>query len=89
MNSELWGTATLSSRGQITIPKDVRDALFLTDGSKVEFRVKDGDVVLSAARPDGDPLDEWFGKYPLEDGSTDVVGWVREMRGWEEGEIDL
>ena len=35
--------ATMTSKGQITVPKDVRDALGLVTGSRVDFtRTKDG-----------------------------------------------
>ena len=41
---------TVTSKGQVTIPKRVRDALDLTAGSEVEFAVnRDGDVVLAKA----------------------------------------
>lgn len=41
---------TLTSKGQVTIPKQVRDALDLGPGSEVEFAVnREGDVVLHKA----------------------------------------
>lgn len=41
---------TLTSKGQVTIPKQVRDALGLAPGSSVEFAVnRDGDVVIHKA----------------------------------------
>lgn len=43
---------TMTSKGQITIPKDVREALGLTPGTKVTFtRTADGDFVLSTSKP--------------------------------------
>jgi AbrB family looped-hinge helix DNA binding protein len=39
--------ATLTSKGQITVPKPVRDALGLTDGDRVLFRVIDGCAVIA------------------------------------------
>ena len=37
---------TITVKGQVTIPKHIRDALGLTPGSRVEFSVEDGRVVL-------------------------------------------
>jgi antitoxin PrlF len=38
---------TLTSKGQVTIPKQIRDALNLAPGSSVEFAVnRDGEVVI-------------------------------------------
>ncbi|MBI3978324.1 MAG: AbrB/MazE/SpoVT family DNA-binding domain-containing protein [Chloroflexi bacterium] len=38
--------ATVTSKGQITIPKEVRDALGLVPGSQVEFEIESGRAVL-------------------------------------------
>lgn len=38
-------TAKLTSKGQITIPKDVRKALGLHTGDRLAFRVHDGGTV--------------------------------------------
>lgn len=51
-------STTLTSKGQVTIPKQIRDALHLTPGSSVDFAVnRDGDVVLhkANARPSRKP----------------------------------
>ncbi|HEX9626676.1 MAG TPA: type II toxin-antitoxin system PrlF family antitoxin [Acidiferrobacterales bacterium] len=43
--------ARLSSKGQITIPRDVRERLKLKLGDKLRFRIADnGQVVLEAAQ---------------------------------------
>lgn len=39
--------ATLTSKGQITLPKSVRDALGLKEGDRVLFRVLEGRAVLA------------------------------------------
>jgi AbrB family looped-hinge helix DNA binding protein len=44
-------SSTVTSKGQITLPKAVRDALRLREGDRVVFRV-DGDRAVLARTPD-------------------------------------
>ncbi len=44
-------TARISSKGQLTVPKSVREALGLDDGDDVIFRVE-GDRAVLARTPD-------------------------------------
>lgn len=38
--------STLTSKGQVTIPKDIRDSLHLLSGDKVEFVRNDADEII-------------------------------------------
>ncbi len=45
--------AKLTSKGQVTIPKDIRQHLKIDQGDKIEFFVgKNGMVIISPIRPD-------------------------------------
>lgn len=67
--------ATLTSKGQITIPKVVRDKLHLSTGEKVEFIIgSDNTVTL---RPITRKVDEVFGRLRRYRKSTPVA--VEEM----------
>lgn len=51
-------STTLTSKGQVTIPKQIRDALNLVPGCAVDFAVnRDGEVVIhkAGARPSRRP----------------------------------
>jgi AbrB family looped-hinge helix DNA binding protein len=50
--------ATMTSKGQVTIPKEVRDALNLHQGDPILFEERNGVVVLRK-RPRLDPA--WYG----------------------------
>lgn len=45
-------TARISSKGQITVPKKVRDVLGVKPGQKIAFMMRDGKVEVIAVRDD-------------------------------------
>ena len=54
--------STVTSKGQVTIPKRVRERLGLQPGDKVDFSLsKDGDIVM--AKVDGEKPVSRFAKY--------------------------
>lgn len=70
--------ATVAERGQITLPKAVRDALGLTKGTKLKVEVEGGRIILR--KDAGDALARARGRIKLPPGlTTDDV--MRELRG--------
>ena len=49
--------ATMTSKGQITIPVEVRKQLGLGQGDRIEFSLVDGAAVLRPLPPEPDPFD--------------------------------
>ena len=70
--------ATVAERGQITLPKAVRDALGLTKGTQLKVEL-DGSRIILRKNVD-DALSRLRGRFKLADGvTTDDV--MRELRG--------
>ena len=69
-------TATITSKGQITIPKAVRDSLHLRSGDRVEFVLHgEAEAVL---RPITKSVDEVFGKLHQTGRSAKTVDEMRD-----------
>jgi len=73
---------TLTSKGQVTIPKQIRDALNLAPGSSVEFAVnREGEVVIHrvGARPsrNGDRFEAARGKADVKWRTDDLMTLLR------------
>lgn len=47
--SDIHEEATVTSKGQITLPKPIRQALGVTIGGKVAFDLRNGEVVVTRA----------------------------------------
>jgi AbrB family looped-hinge helix DNA binding protein len=69
---------TVSEKGQITIPKRLRDRLGLRPGTVLDFEEANGKLVGRKLTP-VDALDELYGILPLPEGGTDA--FIREIRG--------
>ncbi len=71
--------ATVAERGQITLPKAVRDALGITKGTKLKIEVEGGRIIL---RKDvGGALARLRGKFKLAEGFTSTDEAMRALRG--------
>jgi AbrB family looped-hinge helix DNA binding protein len=70
--------AIVAERGQITLPKAVRDALGLTKGSTLKVELEGGRIILRKSVDDA--ISRARGRFRLPDGvTTDDV--IRELRG--------
>ena len=70
--------ATVAERGQITLPKAVRDALGLSKGTRLKVELDGGRIVLR--KEVSDTLSKLRGRIKLPPGvTTDDV--MRELRG--------
>ena len=70
--------STVAERGQITLPKAVRDALGLTKGTLLKVELEGGRIILR--KNVDDAISRARGRFRLPEGvSTDDV--MRELRG--------
>ena len=72
-------TAKVTSKGQVTIPKEIREKLGVHPGEDVGFEERDNLLVISKVVTQS-PFDKWVGKLKhLEGQRSDDL--VREARG--------
>lgn len=72
--------ATVTSKGQITLPKKVRDELGLEPGSQVEFEVNSGVVILRKRVPT-EAFRRWRGFLHTQASVRRADDLVEELRG--------
>jgi len=77
--------ARLSSKGQLVIPKAIRQDLGLQAGMQFHIRVKEGTILLEPITPS--PIDALYGKYPDVDFLTEMETEHRQEMRREEGTI--
>ena len=69
-------TATMTSKGQITIPKSVRDSLHLRTGDRVAFILHNGSEAM--LKPMTKSVEEVYGKLHAPGGPVRSVVQMRE-----------
>jgi AbrB family looped-hinge helix DNA binding protein len=74
-------SSTISSKGQITVPQEIRKRLGLETGDRVEF-VVDGDrTVIRPARSEMNPFEKYIGILgPFPGGEKGIKAWIDDMR---------
>jgi AbrB family looped-hinge helix DNA binding protein len=74
-------TSTISSKGQVTVPIEVRHRLGLKEGDRVEFVFEeDGRTVLRPARALKNPFAAFVGILPVFSSGEEINAWIRDLR---------
>ena len=73
-------TATITSKGQITIPQEVRQRLGLKQGDKVTFEVENGLTVLKPYRGEANPFAIYVGALGSFETDEEVNAWLSDLR---------
>ena len=71
--------ATVSEKGQVTIPKRLRERLGIRAGQTLDFEERDGTLVARKAGP-ADPVAEVYGSLKLGEPIDDFVRRIRGLR---------
>ena len=72
--------STLSSKGQITVPLEIRRRLGLKEGDRVEFVIENDQTIMRPARMAGNPFERYVGILPAFEGKQQINKWVAGLR---------
>jgi AbrB family looped-hinge helix DNA binding protein len=72
--------STMSSKGQLTVPMELREKLGLTVGTVVQFELRDDVVILRKGGREGHPVDRLFGSLRLGKPVDEILDQMRGPR---------
>jgi AbrB family looped-hinge helix DNA binding protein len=74
-------SSIISSKGQITVPQEIRKRLGLEPGDRVEFVVEEGRTVMRPVRSEVNPFEKFIGiADPFPGGEEGIKAWIDDMR---------
>ena len=78
-------SSSLSCKGQVTIPQEIRKRLGVVAGDRIEFVIEEGRTVVRPSRDDPDPFAKQMGILgPFPGGEKGIKEWIDDMRSDEE-----
>ncbi len=69
--------STVSEKGQVTIPKAIRDRLGIQAGAVLEFEEAEGGRLTARKAAAQDPVDEVYGILRLAGGTDELINSLR------------
>jgi AbrB family looped-hinge helix DNA binding protein len=69
--------STMSSKGQLTVPMELREKLGLAAGTVVQFELRDGALLLRKGTPEDHPVDRLFGRLNLGKPVDEILDQMR------------
>ena len=78
-------SSTVSSKGQVTVPQEIRNRLGLTTGDRIDFVIEGDRTVIRPSRSEEDPFEKYRGVLgPFPGGEEGIKAWIDDMRNDEE-----
>jgi len=74
-------SSSISSKGQVTVPQEIRNRLGLSAGDRVEFVIEGERTVIRPSRGKSSPFEKYkgaLGTFP--GGVKEINAWLHEMR---------
>ena len=79
-------SSVVSTKGQVTVPRDIRRRLGLKVGDRVEFVVAGDRTVIRPARTGTSPFEKYRGALrTCPGGKKEINPWLRHLRDEEPG----
>ena len=75
-------SSVVSSKGQVTVPQEVRIRLGLKEGDRVEFVMEGGNTIMRPLRSGENPFEAYAGARAgaFPGGVREINAWVDKMR---------
>ena len=74
-------SSTISSKGQVTVPQEIRNRLGLVPGDRIDFVVEGDRTVIRPARAASNPFEKYrgvLGTFP--GGKREINAWLDDLR---------
>jgi antitoxin PrlF len=72
--------STISSKGQITVPLEIRRRLGLKKGDRVEFVVEGDRTIMRPAQSRENPFEKYAGVLPAFRSKREINDWIGSLR---------
>ena len=72
--------STMSSKGQLTVPIELREKLGLEAGTVIQFELRDGAIFMRKGTQTNHPVDQLFGHLDLRKPVDEILDQMRGPR---------
>jgi antitoxin PrlF len=73
-------SSTISSKGQVTVPQEIRTRVGLSACDRVEFAVENGKILFRRLRSEDNPFAKYKGALKHFRSQKEINAWMSEMR---------
>lgn len=76
-------SSKISSKGQVTVPREIRKRLGVKTGDRVEFVLDDGKISIRPAGNAENPFAKYAGALPAFSSAREINAWIKTLRNEE------